>query len=79
MSSILICLPTTTYICSREDLRRRFVKAETTLFRVRYESDDRLDKEAFLGSRNFNWIQVSFQITVRQIYKCEPYNAGGRG
>ncbi len=43
---------------SREDLRKRFVKAETTLFKLRYASEDSEEKAAFLNSRNFDWIQV---------------------
>jgi hypothetical protein len=34
------------------------VKAETILFRVRYESDDNKEREEFLDSRNFGWIAV---------------------
>lgn len=41
-----------------EELRRRFVKAETTLFRVRFERDDFGEKKAFLKSRNFGWEEV---------------------
>jgi hypothetical protein len=43
----------------REDLRKRFVKAESTLFRIRYDSDDRNERDAFLSSRDFDWISVS--------------------
>lgn len=35
------------------------MKAETTLFRVRYDSDDTSEKEEFLNSRDFDWIAVS--------------------
>ncbi|KAI8998534.1 DNA primase large subunit [Trametes punicea] len=42
--------------CRSEDLRRRFVKAETTLFRLRYSNDDSTEREAFLSSRNFDWV-----------------------
>ncbi|KAI0079949.1 DNA primase large subunit [Panus rudis PR-1116 ss-1] len=45
--------------CRSEDLRRRFVKAETTLFRIRWETDDRSEKEDFLNSRDFDWLPVS--------------------
>ncbi|KAG2147090.1 DNA primase, large subunit [Suillus cothurnatus] len=45
--------------CRSEDLRRRFVKAETALFRVRYESDDTKERELFLQSRDFKWTEVS--------------------
>ncbi|KAH7915016.1 DNA primase large subunit [Hygrophoropsis aurantiaca] len=44
--------------CRSEELRRRFVKAESTLFRVRYDSDDRREREAFLKSRDLDWIEV---------------------
>ncbi|KDQ60698.1 hypothetical protein JAAARDRAFT_151308 [Jaapia argillacea MUCL 33604] len=44
--------------CRSEELRRRFVKAEITLFRVRYESDDTKEREEFLSSRDFDWIAV---------------------
>lgn len=43
----------------REDLRRRFVKAETTLFKVRYDQEISGERESFLNSRDFNWIAVS--------------------
>ena len=46
--------------CSkREDLRRRFVKAETTLFKLRFDSEDTTEKMNFLNSRNFDWVMVS--------------------
>ncbi|EKM55552.1 uncharacterized protein PHACADRAFT_173695 [Phanerochaete carnosa HHB-10118-sp] len=44
--------------CRSEELRRRFVKAETTLFRIRYEEDDRQEREEFLQSRKFGWESV---------------------
>ncbi|KAG5639702.1 hypothetical protein H0H81_005885 [Sphagnurus paluster] len=44
--------------CRSEDLRRRFVKAETTLFKIRYDGDDNAERELFLSSRDFNWIPV---------------------
>lgn len=43
-----------------EELRRRFVEAELTLFKVRYENDGYSERESFLNSRDFNWIPVSF-------------------
>ena len=43
----------------REELRRRFVKAETTLFKVRYEMDDKLERPAFLESQQFEWEKVA--------------------
>ncbi|KAA1474935.1 DNA primase large subunit [Dentipellis sp. KUC8613] len=50
--------------CRSEELRRRFVKAETTLFRVRYDLEGQvapLDRKAFLNSRAFAWVQVDPQ------------------
>ncbi|GJE90839.1 DNA primase large subunit [Phanerochaete sordida] len=44
--------------CRSEELRRRFVKAETTLFRIRFEDDDRKEREDFLQSRQFSWTPV---------------------
>lgn len=46
------------WLAVREELRRRFIKAEVILFRVRYDSDDFLEKEEFLNSRDFDWIAV---------------------
>lgn len=43
----------------REDLRQRFVKAESILFRVRYEEVETSDRESFLAGRDFNWVAVS--------------------
>lgn len=43
----------------REDLRRRFIKTETTLFRLRLESDDVVEKEQFLKTLDLDWEPVS--------------------
>jgi hypothetical protein len=43
-------------------LRRRFVKAEIALFRVRYESDDAKERELFLKSRDFQWNEVAHDV-----------------
>jgi DNA primase large subunit len=46
--------------CSlREELRRRFVKAETTLFRIRYLDASELERREFCKSRDFDWTQAS--------------------
>ncbi|KAN0061169.1 DNA primase subunit pri2 [Thecaphora frezii] len=49
--------------CRSEDLRRRFVKAESILFRLRYESDDTAEREDFLttlkGALNLDWTSVN--------------------
>ncbi|KAF9005580.1 eukaryotic and archaeal DNA primase, large subunit-domain-containing protein [Cyathus striatus] len=61
--------------CRSEDLRRRFVKAESTLFRVRYETDDYREREQFLNSRDFNWIPVTDsekQEYRKELFSCYP-------
>ncbi|KAF8522232.1 DNA primase large subunit [Hysterangium stoloniferum] len=44
--------------CRSEELRRRFVKAEMMLFRVRFETDDHSERESFIQSLNFGWMPV---------------------
>ncbi|KAJ2936721.1 hypothetical protein H1R20_g374, partial [Candolleomyces eurysporus] len=58
--------------CRSEDLRRRFVKAESTLFKVRYEDDAQADREAFLNSRDFNCLPVSAE--EKTAYDTELYS-----
>lgn len=43
----------------REELRRRFVKAETTLFRVRYINTTISERREFHQSGDFDWTLVS--------------------
>ncbi|KAJ7709969.1 eukaryotic and archaeal DNA primase, large subunit-domain-containing protein [Mycena rosella] len=62
--------------CRSEELRRRFVKAETTLFKVRYESDDSTEREQFLSSRDFNWIAVD--KTEKDKYRQDLSSYQGR-
>ncbi|SJX64099.1 related to PRI2-DNA-directed DNA polymerase alpha, 58 KD subunit (DNA primase) [Sporisorium reilianum f. sp. reilianum] len=45
--------------CRSEDLRRRFVKAESLLFRLRFETDDATERESFMRSLNLDWKPVS--------------------
>lgn len=40
---------------STEDLRRRFTRVETMLFRMRFNSDDLSDRSAFVSSLNLDW------------------------
>ncbi|KAK9318266.1 eukaryotic and archaeal DNA primase, large subunit-domain-containing protein [Lipomyces starkeyi] len=44
--------------CRTEELRRRFVKAETILFRMRYTSADIVEQHALLTRYNFGWTLV---------------------
>ncbi|GAW08411.1 dna primase large subunit [Lentinula edodes] len=51
--------------CRSEELRRRFIRAETTLFRIRFETDDSNERRAFLDSKDFNWISVGAEEKER--------------
>ncbi|GAB1214843.1 hypothetical protein ATERTT37_004016 [Aspergillus terreus] len=42
-----------------EDLRRRFARAETMLFRFRFQRDDSRERRAFIESLNLDWEPVS--------------------
>lgn len=47
--------------CRSEDLQRRFVRTESILFRLRYESDDSGERERFLSGLNLKWETVTAQ------------------
>ena len=40
---------------STEDLRRRFTRVETTLFRMRFNNDDLSERSAFVSSLDLDW------------------------
>jgi DNA primase large subunit len=40
---------------STEDLRQRFKRIETTLFRLRFQQDDARERQAFVESLDFDW------------------------
>jgi DNA primase large subunit len=42
-----------------EDLRRRFARAETMLFRFRFQNDDSRERRAFVESLSLDWEPVS--------------------
>lgn len=42
-----------------EELRHRFVRAETMLFKFRFQKDDSKERRAFIESLNLNWESVS--------------------
>ena len=44
---------------STEDLRRRFVRIESALFKLRFQSDDVKERQAFVESLQFDWEVVS--------------------
>lgn len=61
--------------CYREELRRRFIKAETTLFRIRFEDEIASERTSFLQSlkksesNKIDWEEVcTLFINVIQIY-----------
>lgn len=53
------CALTICHPVDREELRAKFVKAETALFRVRYNDEDAKDRQAFLSSQRFGGERVS--------------------
>ncbi|KAI9877402.1 MAG: hypothetical protein M1830_004023 [Pleopsidium flavum] len=44
---------------STEDLRRRFARVETSLFKLRFQNDDASERQTFVGSLQFDWDTVS--------------------
>lgn len=48
------------------------MKAESTLFRMRYEDDVLADREAFLNSRDFNTIPVT--ADEKKKYETQLYS-----
>lgn len=46
---------------STEDLRRRFSRVETSLFRLRFQNDDVRERQTFVESLNFDWEMVGEQ------------------
>ncbi|CAO1614657.1 unnamed protein product [Sympodiomycopsis kandeliae] len=55
--------------CRSEDLQRRFVRTESVLFRLRFESDDSAERERFLAGLDLKWETVTAQ--EKQLYKDE--------
>jgi DNA primase large subunit len=50
---------------STEELRRRFARVETMLFKLRYQIDDGRERRAFIESLNFDWEIVPIDEKVR--------------
>jgi hypothetical protein len=46
------------------DLREKFIKTESELFRHRFESDDATERQDFLKSMKFDWVAVSAGLSV---------------
>ncbi|THH14337.1 hypothetical protein EW146_g5968, partial [Bondarzewia mesenterica] len=62
--------------CRSEELRRRFVKAETTLLRVRYDTDGSSERKAFLSSRDFVWTLVDSKEKAMYASELEAATPG---
>lgn len=45
--------------CRSEELRRRFINAEAVLFKIRYNSDELEEREAFIETCNLSWERVT--------------------
>lgn len=50
-----------------EELRARFLKAESSLFRIRFDTDDAAEKQRFLDSMDFDWVLVSYSKHSQRI------------
>lgn len=60
---------------STEDLRRRFSRAESMLFRMRFQADDLRERQAFVESLNLDWVTVGDD--ERREYAEQLRAAGG--
>lgn len=60
---------------STEDLRRRFSRVESMLFRLRFQADDLKDRQAFVESLNLDWETVTSE--ERALYASQLQAAGG--
>ncbi|KAI9800191.1 MAG: hypothetical protein M1825_004175 [Sarcosagium campestre] len=58
-----------------EDLRRRFARVETALFKLRFQQDDGRERQAFVESLDFDWATVTDeekrQLTT-ELVACTP-------
>lgn len=64
---------------STEDLRRRFARVETALFRLRLASDDITERAAFVQSLSLDWEQVSDKERKALREELAATSAGGYG
>ena len=60
---------------STEDLRRRFSRVESTLFRIRFQADNLKERQQFVEGLNLDWETVSDD--ERREYSEELRAAGG--
>jgi DNA primase large subunit len=45
--------------CSTADLRKRFARLETQLFKLRYNDSDRVERQEFIDSLDIDWERVT--------------------
>lgn len=62
---------------STEDLRRRFSRLETMLFRLRFKDDDFIERQKFVRSLNLEWEEVG-DVEKREL-NTELLAAAGGG
>lgn len=60
---------------STEDLRRRFSRVETQLFRLRFQGDDARERQAFVEGLSLDWEAVTDD--EKRQYGAELVAAGG--
>lgn len=58
----------------REELRAKFVAAEKTLFRIRWEEEDRFGQQDFINSLNLNFQPVRNRSLLSQLEADFPTN-----
>lgn len=46
-------------LADREELRAKFIKTESILFKLRWEEDDKTEQQYFMESLNLQWQPVS--------------------
>ncbi|KAH9946019.1 DNA primase, large subunit [Epithele typhae] len=63
--------------CRTEDLRRRFIKAEVMLFRLRYADEPATEQQAFMNSKDFDW-QLATPEEMQGILQPMPSESQGR-
>ena len=64
---------------STEDLRRRFTRVETMLFRLRFNADDMRERAAFVQSLNLDWEVVSEEERREYAAELAATSASGYG
>ena len=61
------------------DLREKFIRTESELFRQRYETDDQNERREFLESLQFDWQIVSIVALQINLFSLLMVLVRGRG